>query len=244
MEKAHHYTDSMSLADFKSLYFGSLTVDAFQQCIPDCFADLCSGWTQETFRQVVMTMTRKGAAPIKLWFDNPTEEMSVLSNKRQAIQDIFKLMDSAGIGRIDTFELFAPILLSIQGKWETILSNAMIIFGFGNENEFSRDEFHFFLDCLFRGLFKLLVVGLTPKQLSESQASHRSLWTRRKGQPTYPGRKLSSQDIDRLVSQIFPSNIDIIERSDFIEFMTPQKEIVELMQYFHQRCFSSVTAYR
>lgn len=67
----------MALSDFKSLYFNNLA----DQCIPDPFADLCSGWTQETFRQVVMTMTRKGAAPIKLWFDSP-EEMCVLSNKR------------------------------------------------------------------------------------------------------------------------------------------------------------------
>jgi hypothetical protein len=41
-----------------------------------------------------MTMTRKGAAPIKLWFDNPHEEMTVVSNKREAISDIFKLMDT------------------------------------------------------------------------------------------------------------------------------------------------------
>jgi len=33
----------------------------------------------------------------------------------------------------------------------------MTIFGFNNENEFSRDEFHFFLDCLFRGLLKLAI---------------------------------------------------------------------------------------
>lgn len=60
-----------------------------------------------------MTMTRRGAAPIKLWFDNANEEMAVLSNKRQAILDIFKLMDTAGLSRIDTLELFAPIMLSI-----------------------------------------------------------------------------------------------------------------------------------
>lgn len=75
----------MSLAEFRQTYFNNLTVDAFQQCVPDCYADMCGGWTQETFRQVIMTMTRKGAAPIKLWFDNPVEEMTVLSNKKQAI---------------------------------------------------------------------------------------------------------------------------------------------------------------
>ena len=33
----------------------------------------------------------------------------------------------------------------------------MTIFGFNNENEFSRDEFHFFLDCFFRGLLKVAI---------------------------------------------------------------------------------------
>jgi|LauGreDrversion4_2_1035121.scaffolds.fasta_scaffold368105_2 Ca2+-binding EF-hand superfamily protein len=217
----------MALTEFKQVYFGNLEVDPYYPCIPDCFADLCSGWTQETFRQVIMTMTRKGAAPIKLWFDSP-EEMNVLSNKRQAIQDIFKTIDSGKVGRIDTMELFAPILISIQGKWETILANTMVIFGFGNEGEFSRDEFHFFLDCLFRGLFKLLI----PTTPSSPKARNRR-------QP-HPGRKVPSADIERLVSQVFPSNIDIVERSDFIELMSsnkegnPVKEVCELIQYFHK----------
>lgn len=148
----------ISLSDFKELYYGKLTVDSYYQCVPDCFADVCGGWTQEAFRQIILTMSRKGAAPIKLWFDSP-EEMSVVSNKRQSIQEIFKTLDSGNVGRIDTLELFAVLLLSVQGKWEIILQNTMIIFGFGNEGEFSRDEFHFFIDCLFRGLLKLLIVA-------------------------------------------------------------------------------------
>lgn len=78
-------------------------------------------------------------------------------------------------------ELFAPILISIDGKLETILNNMMIIFGFSNENEFSRDEFHFFLDCLFRGLFKLLVLKGSKK-------------------PQNPGKKISCVSIEFLVS--------------------------------------------
>ena len=60
---------------------------------------------------MVMTMTRKGAAPIKLWFDSP-EEMACLSNKKQALHDIYKLLDHGKHGRIDTMELFANILIS------------------------------------------------------------------------------------------------------------------------------------
>jgi hypothetical protein len=67
-------------------------------------------------------MTKKGTAPIKLWFDS-AEEMQLLSNKRNALIDIYKILDTSGIGRIDTMELFAVILLSIEGKFEVLLSS-------------------------------------------------------------------------------------------------------------------------
>jgi hypothetical protein len=71
--------------------------------------------------------------------------------------------------------------------------------------------------------------------------------SRRKPVPLNPGRKLASADIEKLVSQIFPSNIDILERSDFVEFMyspsASNKEVCELLRYFHERCLSSVGAY-
>jgi len=65
-------------------------------------------------------MTKKGSAPIKLWFDS-SEEMMILSNKRNALIDIFKLLDCNNMGRIDTLELFAVVLISIDGKFETLL---------------------------------------------------------------------------------------------------------------------------
>ena len=52
-----------------------------------------------------------------------------------------------------------------------------MIFGFGEENEFSSDEFHYFLDCLFRGILKL---GL-PK-------GHKA--------PLYPGYKINCNEIE------------------------------------------------
>lgn len=117
----------------------------------------------------------------------------------------------------------------------------MVIFGFGNEGEFSRDDFHFFLDCLFRGFLKLLIVSHNlPPHTSEPI----SLWTRRKQIPLYPRRNLSPVDLEKLVSQIFPNNIDIVERSDFIELMSHSKEICKLMKYIHERCLGQVGFYR
>lgn len=71
--------------------------------------------------------------------------------------DLFAVMDVRKLGRIDSLELYAVILISIEGKFEIILNNIINIFGFSNPSEFSRDECHFFLDCLFRGLMKLLI---------------------------------------------------------------------------------------
>jgi hypothetical protein len=117
---------------------------------------------------------------------------------------------------------------------ETIFQNMMVIFGFGNEREFSRDEFHFFLDCLFRGLFKLLIVTL-PDQVDKPPEPATSIWERErlKPAPLHPGKRLAPGEIDKLVSQVFPNNIEIMERSDFIELMQPSKEISEILTYVH-----------
>ncbi|TNV83891.1 hypothetical protein FGO68_gene8671 [Halteria grandinella] len=168
--------------------------------------------------------------------------MTVLSNKRQAIHDIFKLMDSSQIGRIDTLELFAPILISIQGKWETILTNAMVIYGFNCETEFSRDEFHFFLDCFFRGLLKLLIVVDKADPVLRGPAL--SIFSRKKPVPLHAGKRLSPPDLDKLVSQVFPPNIEVLERADFIEAMKQPKEIAEYIKYFNEMFLKSVAAFR
>lgn len=130
-------------------------------------------------------MTKKGTAPIKLWFDS-NEEMCILSNKRAALIDIFKLLDTLQLGRIDTLELFAAILISIEGRSEVLLNSnsyfninldIMLIFGFSEETEFSKDEFHFFLDCMFRGIMKFAI----PKK---------------ENNPVCPGKKIRYNEIE------------------------------------------------
>ena len=44
-------------------------------------------------------------------------------------------------------------------------------------------------------------------------------WARKKPVPMHAGKRISSADIDKLVSQVFPPNIEVIERTDFIESM-------------------------
>ena len=57
----------------------------------------------------------------------------------------------------------------------------MLVFGFSDVNEFSRDEMHFFLDCLFRGLMKLAI----PKKEKK---------------PLNPGKKIGFNEIELLIA--------------------------------------------
>ena len=72
--------------------------------------------TQETFKQVLQKLTKKNAAPLMLWFDNPNN-MEIISNKKAALQDTFQLFDTKKLGRIDATELFAVILFMSKGDY-------------------------------------------------------------------------------------------------------------------------------
>ena len=77
--------------------------------------------------------------------------------------------------RIDTFELIAVIILCIGGEFEEFITNIIFIFGFENgqtvDNEtITTYEFHFFLDCLFRGIMAMVV---PPEQVKNKVESHR-----------------------------------------------------------------------
>ena len=50
--------------------------------------------------------------------------------------------------------------VTLNSKFNKLLVtflDLMTIFGFEHAEKFTRDEFHYFLDCLFRGLFCLLI---------------------------------------------------------------------------------------
>ena len=109
------------------------------------------------------------------------------------------------LDRIDTLELFAVIMLALPSDLELKLSRIWIfylidvigVFGFKNDIEFSRDEFFLYLDSLFRGLSKLLIVQGQNK-------------------PTYKIKRIASKDIETLVSWIYNPGEDYINREEFL----------------------------
>ena len=128
----------------------------YRNALPDFFGDLCRGWTQETFRQIYMTMTKRGSVPLKFWYESEVE-MRNISNKRQACKELFEWVDFKKLNRICSLEVFATIIFSLEGTTEIVGQNIMLFFGFQSETEFYRGELHFFFDCLFRGLCNLTV---------------------------------------------------------------------------------------
>jgi hypothetical protein len=66
------------------------------------FADLCMGWKQETFKQVIIQVTKKNTVPLPMVFNSPSQ-MCMLSNKQEAVQQLFKHLDFKKLGRVDAF---------------------------------------------------------------------------------------------------------------------------------------------
>jgi hypothetical protein len=69
-----------------------------------------------------MTMTKKESVPLKLWMDS-AEEMRIISNKRQSLVELFEWLDFRQLKRIDTMQLFAAIVCSIDGRLEQIINS-------------------------------------------------------------------------------------------------------------------------
>lgn len=105
------------------------------------------------------------------------------------------------------------------------MNNVMNIFGFADPNEFHLDECHYFLDCLFRGLMKLTI----PKKEKK---------------PIYLGKKVPSNEIELLVAQIYPKDKTILERSKFIDAMNSNKDVTNIINYFHEALSKCVIGYR
>lgn len=85
---------------------------------------------------------------------------------------------------------------------------------------------------------------LIDKKDSSYKGPAESIWARKRPVPMHAGKRIISSDIERLVSQVFQPNIEVIERADFIESMKQSKEVVELLKYFNEKAIQSVSAFR
>jgi len=138
-------------------------------------------------------------------------EFFKLSNKREFLIELFAWLDFRGLGRINTLELFAVIIISAKGTGETMINNIMLYFGFQSRQEFYRDELHFFFDCLFRGLCNLVI-------------------TRGNKMPMNRGTRVNGCEIAKLVKKVFVGDkTESYEQAQFIIHYSDSKPVKELL---------------
>ena len=101
-------------------------------------------------------------------------------------------------------ELISVILLSIDGTFESLIKNVLFIFGFSDQQtqqSITKDEFQFFLDCMFRGVMSLVQ---PPKLVTNAVMRKRY---KDNVETPYIGRRVDHKSIADLVAEIFPPEI-------------------------------------
>lgn len=135
--------------------------------------------------------------------------MATLSNKQDKIRDLFEHLnyrkaENKKLDRIDTFELISVILLSIDGNFESFIKNVIAIFGFDdqqNQKTITKEEFHFYLDCLFRGVMAIVV----PPELVRNHVDRHKF--QNKQIMPHIGKCVDTQDIEQIVKLIFANDV-------------------------------------
>ena len=191
-----------SLSDFANLYKSALKSPS---CLAPCFEEFCGGCkghtgTADTLKQIVLKMTKNGRIPLPMVFFTPAE-LSGLSNKRTCAEEVFKLFDTRGLSRIDVMELFAAIAAITSGTLDLKVQNLVAIFGFRDQTTMSRDESHFMMDCLFRGIAKVT--------LRSSDTFY----------PRKPNYRLSASELSRLTESLFTGKQRFISCEELTDWL-------------------------
>lgn len=100
-------------------------------------------------------MTRKGNRPVHLIFSSE-KALDCISGKPDIQSKVFKYFDYKGLGKNDATEIYPLIMLTNDGQLHSFIENVVLIFGFQATQKISRDEFFFFVDCLFKGIMVLV----------------------------------------------------------------------------------------
>ncbi|KAL4438280.1 hypothetical protein ABPG74_009703 [Tetrahymena malaccensis] len=188
-------------------------------CLPRHVGELCGGWTAETFKQIIQKITKKNTAPLQLWFDS-YQSMDIISTKRASLKEVFKILDTRNISRIDSCELFSVMTFIAKGDYETTITNISLVFGFKNPQCLTKDEFFFFLDSFFRGISKILLLK-NKKDYTEQDVN----------------KRLNSEDIKEITDKVYGNKINFTNKDFAREFM--KSKYNQFFEYIYQQLQSS-----
>mmetsp|Transcript_21496 Transcript_21496/g.24968 ORF Transcript_21496/g.24968 Transcript_21496/m.24968 type:complete len:253 (-) Transcript_21496:72-830(-) len=194
----------VSFKYFKDEYHKNLKTPS---CLPPFIEELCGGWSQETYKQVIQKITKKGSTPLPLYFDSP-QSMESMSNKSGALAELFKNMDTLKKGRIDAYEVFSFITFIVNGEFENVFSTVVEIFGTEKPNSITQDEMYYFFDSVFRAMFKLLL-----KKNSKSTVKTAD-------------KRLADEDLKMIVKKLFgDGSITSLLKEEFVANLKKDAEL-------------------
>lgn len=145
----------------------------------------------------------KNTIPLPMAFISP-QQMTMISNKQEPVQKIFAHLNFRNFTRIDTFELVAMICLSIDGTFESLLKTIIFMFGFNDvekQETITREEFHLFLDSMFRGIINL---GCLPEKVTNEVQLKRY---RDRQRFPHLGRRVDQGEISQIVTTMFSKEV-------------------------------------
>jgi hypothetical protein len=190
-------------------------------CVPCCFEDLVGGWTTDTFKQIIVKITKNARIPLPLIVYEPSQ-LSFLSNKQNCLEEIFKLFDTRGLNRIDLLEVLASIALTTSGTLEGKLMNAFLIFGFKDSGTLNIEEAYIFIDSLIRGICKVALRNMDTFY------------------PRHPNFRLAPQEIDSIVNTIFTKGKNITVKEFEEKLKRENRPLTRVIMLFHTRFQESV----
>ena len=150
--------------------------------------------------------------------------MELISKNKKVLKELFKIFDTRNLSRVDASEVYCAFLLVSKGSYEIFLKTIIDIFGFEFQGRITKDEFFFFLDCLFRAIPKIVII----KGFNHAFE---------------PNTRLEYEDINKFVKNIFSDKTDI-DRNEIYEFMLKEPALNEFIKYIQKKCTNSAEKYR
>ena len=140
---------------------------------------------------------------------------------------MFDALDTKQLGRIDSMELLTVLAFSAKGNFSQLMENIVLVFGFESEGDITKDEYHFFLDCLFRGIMKLTC----PKGCKD---------------PPLKGRRVIQTDLAKAAAELFSTGEGKMNKKVFIDQCNSLNDgiTIKMLKYFNESLMDSVQIHK
>lgn len=191
-------------------------------CMEKEYGEFFFNWSLETAKQFMKHLM--SMQPMKFYISS-VAEIEAVSSKLDLFQKIIDSFNKLGNKKIDKFELISIIPFMVEDNLDTVLMSSMAHFCLENENLdiITKNELGLFIDSLFRGVHNILVLD-----------NGDDLYMKTKNHIL----KLSENEIDELLTQVFKKEEDELALNDVISRFP--KEFKDILQTINQGIYQSL----